>query len=116
MEGPSTSLQLLTSGYSSTILGFSKTENGSLEPRILSQEEDISNNYSWIISNNNIPGIFYIAHELDNFDGQKTGAVSRWELRDGKSMTKFEVLIVFLPDFAEVALGPKAFLICKLPK
>merc|ERR1712141_682037 len=90
MEGPSTSLQLLTSGYSSTILGFSKTENGSMVPKILSQEEDICNNYSWIISNKNIPGIFYIAHELNDFDGQKTGAISRWELQNDKSIIKLE--------------------------
>ena len=93
MEGPSSSIQLLTSGYSSTILGFSKTENGSMEPQILSQEEeDICNNYSWIISNKNIPGIFYIAHELNDFDGQKTGAISRWELQNDKSMIKLEVI------------------------
>ena len=92
MEGPSPTIQLLTSGYSSTILGFSKSENGSMEPQILSQEEDICNNYSWIISNKNIPGIFYIAHELNDFDGQKTGAVSRWELQNGKSMMKLEVI------------------------
>ena len=91
MEGPS-SIQLLTSGYSSILLGFSKTENGSMEPQILSQEEDICNNYSWIISNKNIPGIFYIAHELEDFDGQKTGAISRWELQNDKSMIKLEVI------------------------
>jgi len=81
---------LITSGFSSTILLFKEYDDGGFEKKILHEEEDNSN-YSFMVRNKNLPGIFYVVHELEDFDGEKTGAISRWQLHDDKTFTKHEV-------------------------
>ena len=82
---------LITSGFSSTILLFKENDDGGFEKKILHEEEENSN-YSFMVRNKNLPGIFYVVHELEDFDGEKTGAISRWQLHDDKTFTKHEVL------------------------
>ena len=82
---------LITSGFSSTILLFKENDDGGFEKKILHEEEENSN-YSFMVRNKNLPGIFYVVHELEDFDGDKSGAISRWKLHDDKTFTKYEVL------------------------
>ena len=67
---------LLTSGYGTKILSFS-SENHT--KKVLFEEKD--ENISFILKHPEMENILYAVHELEIFQGQKAGAVSRCILK-----------------------------------
>lgn len=83
---------IITSGFSSTILQFKQNAYNTFDTAVLNKEDENSN-YSFMVANLLLSGIFYVTHELFEYQGEKTGAISRWELI-GDKFIKHEVSTV----------------------
>ena len=81
---------IITSGFSSTIIGYNQSNSEIIEQRIL-HNDDLSSNHSFMVANKNVRGVFYVVHEVDEFNGEKSGAISRWKLQSDNSFVKNEV-------------------------
>ena len=92
---------IITSGFSSTIIGYNQSNSEIIEQRIL-HKDDLSSNHSFMVANKNVRGVFYVVHEVDEFNGEKSGAISRWKLQSDNSFVKNEV------QYLDISHGPLA--------
>ena len=92
---------IITSGFSSTIIGYNQSNSEIIDQRILHNDE-LSSNHSFMVANKNVHGVFYVVHEVDEFNGEKSGAISRWKLQSDNSFVKNEV------QYLDISHGPLA--------
>jgi len=74
------STSLLTSGYGQTVLSFLLNVRSSEKTSdVVSQDGE---NLSFVVKHPRLDNVFYAVHEVENYNGHETGAVSRWKINE----------------------------------